>query len=146
MSPLVLLIHILSVGAELLPGLGLSELPGLSELSEMLPSRPSYETQLVCDTLFALYPQNLAYDTLGSSAIKSVLLAAPYTSATREYWNNANWQHRPACVFLPASAQQVSDAVRILCQYPSVQFALKGGRLVVTTADKFNAHLFYRRP
>lgn len=44
------------------------------------------------------------------------------------YWNNVNsYDYRAACAFFPENAQQVSDAVKQLNKYPSVQFALKSG-------------------
>ena len=50
-----------------------------------------------------------------------------YASTNMEYWNKENSDHRSACTFMPASAEHVADAVRILNRYPNVHFALKGG-------------------
>ncbi|KAF7194458.1 FAD-dependent monooxygenase CTB5 [Pseudocercospora fuligena] len=88
---------------------------------------PNIETTTACDELYARYPQHLAYDPVGPSAIKTALNAMSYASTNMEYWHKENSDHRSACTFMPASAEHVADAVRILNRYSNVPFALKGG-------------------
>ncbi|KAF2183270.1 FAD-binding domain-containing protein [Zopfia rhizophila CBS 207.26] len=50
-----------------------------------------------------------------------------YTSEILKYWSVALRELRPACVVMPTSASQVAAAVKILNQYPDVNFAVKSG-------------------
>ncbi|PVH97244.1 FAD-binding domain-containing protein [Periconia macrospinosa] len=50
-----------------------------------------------------------------------------YTSETLKYWSVALRELRPVCIVMPTSASQVSAAVKILNQYPDVNFAVKSG-------------------
>ncbi|WPH02721.1 putative fad-linked oxidoreductase [Acrodontium crateriforme] len=62
------------------------------------------------------------------SALLTVPLKENYTEINQHYWNAGNsFFYLSRCIFFPATAEQVSDAVRQLNGYPSVPFALKGG-------------------
>ncbi|KJY01491.1 FAD-binding domain-containing protein [Zymoseptoria brevis] len=89
---------------------------------------PTSDTLKVCDYLYQKYPNFLAYDTLGLSALKTVANASQYTEINSVYWNNENsYAYRAACAFFPDNAEKVSDAVKQLNRYPSVKFGLKSG-------------------
>lgn len=50
-----------------------------------------------------------------------------YYHERKSYWSVALRSVRPACVVQPQSPQDVADAVRVLLDYPDVQFAVKSG-------------------
>jgi hypothetical protein len=50
-----------------------------------------------------------------------------YQTAQSHYWSNANTDNTPACVVLPQNAQEVSEIVKVLLEYPDVGFAVKSG-------------------
>src|SRR5690625_1143561 len=50
-----------------------------------------------------------------------------YRSETKSYWSTALHAAKPACVVLPQSAEEVSEAVKVLNKYPNVEFAVKSG-------------------
>ncbi|KXT14138.1 hypothetical protein AC579_104 [Pseudocercospora musae] len=99
----------------------------LSALHDKQIVKLDIETTTACEDLYARYPQFLAYDSVGPSAIKIALNATIYASTNTEYWNKENSDHRSACTFMPANAEDVADAVRIPTRYSHVPFALKGG-------------------
>lgn len=85
------------------------------------------DTHTVCNYLYKKYPQYFAWDTLGPDALETVYNASVYTEINTVYWNFQNSFNRAACAFFPATAEQVSDAVQMLNNYTSVQYALKSG-------------------
>jgi len=50
-----------------------------------------------------------------------------YKKACNHYWSKALRQMRPACVVSAATAQDVSEAIKVLAQYPEVPFAVRSG-------------------
>ncbi|GFG03141.1 hypothetical protein IFM61392_02653 [Aspergillus lentulus] len=87
----------------------------------------SADAVAVCQQLYATYPSLTVWDPLGSYGAESVSNGDKYTSALQGYWNSMNAQYRPACVFFPSTADEVSYAVQQLNKYPTTQFALKSG-------------------
>lgn len=103
-------------------------LAAFSSLVALASAAPSADTLAVCDYLYTKYSQYIAYNPLGQGALKTVGNASEYNDINSVYWNNQNsYQYRPACIFFPANADQVSDAVKQLNKYPSVQYGLKSG-------------------
>ncbi|TQV91185.1 FAD-binding, type 2 [Cordyceps javanica] len=87
----------------------------------------SHDTQAVCDTLLAEYPDKLAWDPLGPHGGRTLGRAAAYNAANLDYWNAASSLNRAACAFFPAATDEVAFAVRTLNRYGSAPFALKAG-------------------
>jgi FAD/FMN-containing dehydrogenase len=88
----------------------------------------SNDTSAVCSALHAQYPKLTVFDPLsGLHALETVLNTTEYVRANTDYFNLAEADNRPACVFLPSNAEDVAFAVKTLLKYPSVQFALKAG-------------------
>jgi hypothetical protein len=87
----------------------------------------SADAVAVCQQLYATYPSLTVWDPLGSYGAETVSNGDKYTSALQGYWNAMNAQNRPACVFFPSTAEEVSYAVQQLNKYPTTQFALKSG-------------------
>ncbi|GIZ49729.1 hypothetical protein CKM354_001275600 [Cercospora kikuchii] len=89
---------------------------------------PTADTLKVCDHLYNTYPRYMAYDPLSINALRTAANASRWIDTNRVYWNNQNsYDYRSACTFFPANAQQVSNLVKKLNEFPSVKFAIKGG-------------------
>lgn len=89
---------------------------------------PTADTLKVCDYLYNTYPRYMAYDPLSINALRTAANASRWIDTNRVYWNNQNsYDYRSACTFFPANAQQVSNLVKKLNEFPSVKFAIKGG-------------------
>jgi FAD/FMN-containing dehydrogenase len=55
-------------------------------------------------------------------------LADPdYLDAKNHYWSAANADLTPACVVFPTSANETSYVIKVLLEFPTVQFATKSG-------------------
>lgn len=78
-----------------------------------------------CEAIQKLYPMGVAYNPL--DLLHPTLANLNYTYTRTHYWNGANGQLAPACIFYPRSGQQVADAVKILNRYPDVAWAAKSG-------------------
>ena len=77
---------------------------------------PTADANAACAALKTAYPASLAYTTDSTFA------------SGREYWSgSAKDAGVPACIFYPTSALAVSDGIKVLLRYPSVQFAMKSG-------------------
>ncbi|RDA86080.1 hypothetical protein CP532_1136, partial [Ophiocordyceps camponoti-leonardi (nom. inval.)] len=89
------------------------------------PPPISLEAQTVCSVIQSKYPNQLIWNprSPSESAVQSFVNKEVVTS----YLNVESLSQRPACVFLPSKAEQVSFAVRTLNSYPSVRFGLKSG-------------------
>lgn len=87
----------------------------------------SNDTMAVCQRLASQYPDIVAFDPLLDAANQTPALDAAYEETNTVYWNAQNSEYRAACALLPENADQVSSAVRLLNDYPSVKFALKSG-------------------
>ncbi|OAA34241.1 FAD-binding, type 2 [Metarhizium rileyi] len=87
----------------------------------------STDTIAACSELHALFPGYLVWDPVGPHASSTISLASTYNAALLDYWNAASSENRAGCSFFPSNAEQVSVAVKILNQLPTVRFALKGG-------------------
>jgi len=88
----------------------------------------SPRAQLVCDDIHSAAPARLAYAPSSDKACSnSPELTTLYKNTTTTYWDAANDADVPACVFFPASAQDVSAAIIALRKQPGVPFALKSG-------------------
>lgn len=97
-------------------------------LVALASAAPTADTLAVCNYLYNKYPRYIAYDPLGTNALRTANNASLWTQTNMVYWNNQNsYAFRSACTFFPANAAQVSDVVKQLNQYPSVKFAIKGG-------------------
>ncbi|KAH7329642.1 hypothetical protein B0I35DRAFT_448658 [Stachybotrys elegans] len=86
---------------------------------------PSPDTLAACSELFDKYPRHVVWDPVGPNGIQTGLNATLYHDTNVNYWNLRSKANRAACVFYPATADEVSFAVKTLAKYPSVQFALK---------------------
>jgi len=50
-----------------------------------------------------------------------------YKKACNHYWSKALRRMRPACVVSATTAQDVSEAIKILARYPEVSFVVRSG-------------------
>lgn len=87
----------------------------------------SSSTVDVCTKLHARYPDKLIWDPIGPRGWSTLNASSIYNTVTFDYWNAATSLDRAACIFAPASADEVSYAVATLRAHPNVRFALKGG-------------------
>lgn len=76
----------------------------------------SEATKAACEELKVAVPDRVSFP-----------LSLSYGSEVRSYWSTALHEHRPACLILPRSAQDVAAAVRVLNKHPEVHFAVKSG-------------------
>lgn len=97
-----------------------------SSLAAQHVTRGTSDTVGVCDQLQAKYPNYFAWDPLGPAG-PFTTNASVYKDLNSHYWNAANSKLRATCAFFPGSAEQVSDAIKLLNDHPSVPFALKSG-------------------
>jgi hypothetical protein len=90
-------------------------------LAALTPSSPP--------TLRAMGACSAISSSTGVQSLNWPLEAAnsKYTSSANHYWSTTNENRNPACVVLPTSAQDVSNVIQVLLQYPDVQFAVKSG-------------------
>lgn len=79
-------------------------------------SGASDATNAACQDLEVAVPDRVSYP-----------LSLSYGAEIRSYWSTALHEHRPACLVLPRSAQDVAAAVRVLNKHPEVKFAVKSG-------------------
>lgn len=82
------------------------------------------DTAAVCNYLSASYPDHMSWDPESHAGAAD---ANQYNFAVQHYWNSANADNRPLCVFFPSTSAAVSDAVKQLNQHPRAKFALKSG-------------------
>lgn len=100
-----------------------STLPWLGATTPICP-----QAQSVCDEIYSTAASHLAYAPSSSKALfNSPELTSLYVNTTTSYWDAANDGDLPACVFFPASAEEVSAAIVALGKQPNVPFALKSG-------------------
>ena len=99
-------------------------LVALTSLCSFAFADPSPNALKVCKTLEARFPQQVADSGL---ELNNLTLGPDYTQARTDYWSQANAQVKPACIFFPASAQDVSFAVKTLNNYTDVPWGVKGG-------------------
>lgn len=85
--------------------------------------RPNPDATAVCNALQKQYPTQVAQSGLDLN----LTLAFDYTQARTDYWSGANADVKPACVFFPGSAEDVSFAVKTLNKFPGAPWAIKGG-------------------
>lgn len=91
-------------------------------------SAASLEALSICQQLQAILPSKVAYDSNSSIPnLSSANLSTSYLEARSRYWDAANAEDTPACAFFPATAQDVSVAMKLLNAAPTVPFALKSG-------------------
>lgn len=69
----------------------------------------------------------LSNTTIETQSYPLGLLESDYLEAKDHYWSAANADNTPACVVFPSSAEEVSEIVSILLDYPNVNFAVKSG-------------------
>ncbi|RMD39443.1 hypothetical protein DV735_g5688, partial [Chaetothyriales sp. CBS 134920] len=81
------------------------------------------DAEAVCAILDEQFPDQVAYNLFSLN----VTLNYNYQQATQRYWSLANAENVPACVFLPVQATDVAYAVKVLNQYDTVNWAVKGG-------------------
>lgn len=92
---------------------------GLGGLGKLL-SAPVPTSMAACSAIAANCPGfTLTYP--------SAAFNPNYQYATTHYWSDTNKDGTPACVVFPTSAEDVSEVIRILLQYPNVHFAVKSG-------------------
>ena len=77
---------------------------------------PSAATQKACKKIELAVPGAVSYR-----------LSLDYTSEILSYWSQVPRDLKPACLVLPKSAEEVAAAVRVLNDYPDVEFAVKSG-------------------
>lgn len=70
-----------------------------------------------------------ACDEIGGALAERVFTSSDqdYMSETTSYWSTLLHELKPACLVLPQSAEEVSEAVKVLNKYPDVEFAVKSG-------------------
>ncbi|PHH75969.1 hypothetical protein CDD82_4206 [Ophiocordyceps australis] len=85
------------------------------------------DVEFVCDALASKHPDHLIWDPIGPRGAETVMDASIYNRVLVDYWNAASAGNRPACTFVPETAEQVSLAVKLLGENSDVRFALKGG-------------------
>ena len=83
----------------------------------------SADALAACRTLQTVYPNQVVYNGLGLDPKNDY----DYDQATQRYWSMANADNVPACVFLPETTDMTAFAVRVLNNYTSVPWAVKGG-------------------
>nr|QCC62995.1 FAD-binding domain-containing protein [Phoma sp.] len=66
-------------------------------------------------------------NALPGKVLNPGFLQLEYEHETQQYWATNLREVNPACIVQPSSAQDVSDAVKILNKYPTVQFATRSG-------------------
>ena len=88
-----------------------------------LSAAATEEAQAACSAISDQFSEKVASDGISWD----LDLNADYFEARTEYWSLANADVKPACVFLPESAQEVAYAVKVLNNYTSVPWAVKGG-------------------
>jgi len=77
---------------------------------------PSASTKKACKKLEIALPDLVSYP-----------LTLDYHTETKSYWSTALWELKPSCLVLPRSAEDVAAAVRVLRDFPDVEFAVKSG-------------------
>lgn len=77
---------------------------------------PSKSTNKACSDLTTALPKRV-----------SIWASIPYLSEVHSYWSTALRDVKPACVVFPQSGEEVASAVKVLNEYPDVQFAVKSG-------------------
>ena len=93
---------------------------GLLGLGNLLSTPPLKPSMAACSAIAARCPSfTLTYPSGTANA--------NYLYAINHYWSDAQSDTTPACVVFPTSAEDVSEVIRILLQYPSVPFAVKSG-------------------
>lgn len=88
---------------------------------------PSTDATAVCNEIFSSIPERTAFDPDGPTPERSSDLESVYDETTDTYWDAENKDDRPACILFPASAKDVSVAIKALKERPSVPFAIKSG-------------------
>ncbi|KAI9172775.1 FAD-binding, type 2 [Paramyrothecium foliicola] len=97
----------------------------LASIWPLAKAAPSQETLAACSELFDALPRHLVWDPLSPNGHSTALNATLYHDTNVNYWNLRSKSNRAACTFYPATAEEVSFAIRTLARHPSVQFALK---------------------
>ena len=77
---------------------------------------PSAAAKRACEKIELAVPDSVSYR-----------LSLSYTSEVTSYWSQVPRDLKPACLVLPKSAEDVAAAVRVLNDYPDVEFAVKSG-------------------
>lgn len=85
---------------------------------------PSANASTVCSILQRQYPKQYANSAI---SLTDLSLGVDYLQARSDYWSQANFDNRPACIFFPTSAQDVAFVVAALNNYTNVPWAAKGG-------------------
>lgn len=96
-------------------------------LASPVLSAVSADTNSVCKAIYTKYPSRFAWDPLGPNGAQTLANSSLYSDTLHDYWNQDNADNRAACMFFPASADEVSFAVKQLNKYTSVAYALKSG-------------------
>lgn len=91
-------------------------LTGLLTAAATVSACPSKDTEKACDEIAAEVPDRV-----------STRFEIPYTSEVLSYWSHVPRDHKPACLVLPQSAEEVAAVVKVLNKYPDVRFAVKSG-------------------
>lgn len=84
---------------------------------------PNRDAIAACKTLEQKYPQQVADSPLEAN----FTLGVNYRETRQDYWSLANADVRPACIFFPTSAQEISFAVQTLNKYVNAPWGVKGG-------------------
>ncbi|KAM5361883.1 hypothetical protein ACJZ2D_012828 [Fusarium nematophilum] len=88
----------------------------LLALGGIATAAPSRATTKACNDISDSLPKRVSFP-----------VSTAFFSESNEYWSTVLRSARPACIVFPKSAQDVSTAVTILNQYPSVKFTAKSG-------------------
>ena len=75
-----------------------------------------------CQKIQSVYPNQIIYSDTGLDLEKD----HKYDEATPRYWSQATADNKPACVFLPESADMTAFTVQVLNTYTTVPWAVKG--------------------
>lgn len=84
---------------------------------------PSPETSAAC--------QKISQGSAKTAIYPASLTDADYLDAKTHYWSAANADLTPACVVFPTSANETSYVIKVLLEFPTVQFATKSGELLL---------------
>ncbi|CAK3906897.1 FAD-binding domain-containing [Lecanosticta acicola] len=102
----------------------LSTLVTFASLATTILADPSPNAVKVCSILTQQYPEQVGDSGL---ELSNLTIGLDYSAARTGYWSQANAGVKPACIFFPASTQDVSFAVKTLNNYTDVPWGVKGG-------------------
>jgi len=93
----------------------------ISSLAQVIHAiTPNADTLTACNHISSLSIQTYLTNSLDA-------LLPTYVDAQSHYWSAANADLHPACIVFPTTAEEVSQIVATIDNYPDVNFAVKSG-------------------